>query len=143
MVDRKWNFTEEEKENVQVYNQAIRNRILALREANKPYTVIVQEFKESKTPSQLAGIHKLFSIIADNFSKEAGRIVSVETVKNLIKEEYGFFDSFYLGNDVNVKQYRSLKDCTLQEMQSIIEFTQSWALTEWGIKDCVLTLVDV
>lgn len=143
MVDRKWNFTEEEKENVQVYNQAIRNRILALREANKPYTVIVQEFKENKTPAQPAGIHKLFSIIADNFSKEAGRIVSVETVKNLIKDEYGFFDSFYLGNDVNVKQYRSLKDCTLQEMQSIIEFTQSWALTEWGIKDCVLTLVDV
>jgi len=33
----------------------------------------------------------------------------------------------------------ALKNLTLKEMQDIIEYVQSWALTEWGIKDCVLT----
>lgn len=137
----KWNFTPEEKEYTQVYNQAIRDRISKLRELEKPYAVIIEEFKKDKTLSQLAGIHKLFTIIAADFSKEAGKIVSVETVKTLIKDEYGLFDIVELGGK-KIKQYRSLRESALQEMQAIIEFTQSWALTEWGIKDCVLTSVE-
>lgn len=138
MSKRKWSFTKANEEDFSEYRKALTEIINTYKAAGKEYDIILQDHEKSKTLPQLAGLHKLFQIIADDFSKEAGKTIGIETVKSLVKENYGLHELVLIKN-VNVKQYKSLKNLTLKEMQDIIEYVQSWALTEWGIKDCVLT----
>ena len=104
---------------------------------NREFRVKFKGIEREKTNPQLRGIHRLFSVIAKDFSKEAGQIVPPSQVKIMIKDKYGYFD------DVNTKggyyrSYKSLEKATKQELADMIEITQVMGI-KWGIEDCVLT----
>jgi hypothetical protein len=104
---------------------------------NREFRVKFEGIEQEKTNPQLRGIHRLFSVIAKDFSKEAGQIVPPSQVKIMIKDEYGYFD------DVNTKggyyrSYKSLEKATKQELADMIEITQVMGI-KWEIENCVLT----
>lgn len=104
---------------------------------NREFRVKFEGIEQEKTNPQLRGIHRLFSVIAKDFSKEAGQIVPPSQVKIMIKDEYGYFE------DVNTKggyyrNYKSLEKATKQELADMIEITQVMG-AKWGIENCVLT----
>lgn len=104
---------------------------------NREFRVKFEGIDQEKTNPQLRGIHRLFSVIANDFSKEAGQIVPPSQVKIMIKDEYGYFE------DVNTKggyyrNYKSLEKATKQELADMIEITQVMGI-KWGIENCVLT----
>lgn len=104
---------------------------------NREFRVKFEGIEQEKTNPQLRGIHRLFSVIAKDFSKEAGQVIPPSQVKIMIKDEYGYFD------DINTKggyyrSYKSLEKATKQELADMIEITQVMAVN-WGIEDCVLT----
>ena len=104
---------------------------------NREFRVKFEGIEQEKTNPQLRGIHRLFSVIAKDFSKEAGQIVPPSQVKIMIKDEYGYFE------DVNTKggyyrNYKSLEKATKQELADMIEITQVMGI-KWEIENCVLT----
>jgi hypothetical protein len=108
---------------------------------NKEFRVKFGGIDQEKTNPQLRGIHRLFSIIAKDFSREAGQIIPASQVKIMIKDEYGYFE------DVNTKggyyrNYKSLEKATKQELADMIETTQVMG-AKWGIEDCILTSAEM
>jgi len=129
--------------------------------SGKGFVVEVLEKKIIKSWEQIKGIHLLCSKLIPHLSKEHGTIYDLEQIKDYVKREFDYmrfstdFEAKLMLKTVKniikteeqreraynfckkIKQPKSFRDATKEEMIELIEEIQAWA-AEKGWKDVYL-----
>jgi len=113
----------------------------------KDFQVVIRPPKYPKTPKQLRGIYRLWSMIAPVLSEHSGEIYEAEDVKEIIKARYNFTKICHIPSSFSedgeclglkkVRMDRSLSSASTKELYDMIKLTEVFG-AEMGVEDCFL-----
>lgn len=107
---------------------------LAFGDKPKDFVVSIEPLKKGKSYKQIRGLYRLIQKIVPVLKEiDPSTYFDVEKVKIIIKDMYGYFDTYD-----GIKLYKSCKDATIEDMMGLIKTAENFG-QEMGVEDCFLS----